>query len=529
MEHPKAKFKEIEEAVDRSLSKARARLLQGVALSSDAKKVSGGPDGSGARCSRCGHLLESGGDRTRRLNTNFDQPVDLKRGYGMCPVCKTGGSPLDEELGLPPGSLTPSLVEGVVQLGIRLPFGQAAELTGRFWKVDVSEATVRRTTEKSGQAYVELQREEAEELETGMAEAPEGPALQQLSVDGAMVPLLHGEWAEVKTLAIGTIEESDLEGEVGAREMSYFSRTAGHQNFARLATVETHRRGTENAREVCAVVDGAEWQQGFIDLHRPDAVRILDWRHAAEYLARAGQAAFGAGTAEASEWLGVQLHQLKHGEPKVVLRSLRDLCRKMEPSGASGDDGAVKTIKGSLEYLEKPRGQIRYAEFRAKGRPIGSGAVESANKLVVEARLKGSGMHWAREHVNPMVALRTVVCSGRWQEVWPEINQRLREQAPMVSKKHRPEKDPKNLSSQRGESNGESSIAPHESAVGSTNEPSSPPRPLNRATGLKAKPARNSKSPANRPRRPAPDHPWRRMTVGRNPSPTPTPRLSAKF
>ena len=184
------------------------------------------------------------------------------------PRLQDGGAPLDEELGLPPGSLTPSLVEGVVQLGIRLPFGQAAELTGRFWKVDVSEATVRRTTEKSGQAYVELQREEAEELETGMAEAPEGPALQQLSVDGAMVPLLHGEWAEVKTLAIGTMEESDLEGEVGAREMSYFSRTAGHQNFARLATVETHRRGTENAREVRAVVDGAEWQQGFIDLHR---------------------------------------------------------------------------------------------------------------------------------------------------------------------------------------------------------------------------------------------------------------------
>ena len=416
-----------------------------------------------------------------------------------------------------------------MQLGIRLPFGQAAELTGRFWKVDVSEATVRRTTEKSGQAYVELQREEAEELETGMAEAPEGPALQQLSVDGAMVPLLHGEWAEVKTLAIGTIEESDLEGEVRAREMSYFSRTAGHQNFARLATVETHRRGTGNAREVCAVVDGAEWQQGFIGLHRPDAVRILDWCHAAEYLARAGQAAFGAGTAEASEWLGVQLHQLKHGEPKVVLRSLRDLCRKMEPSGASGDDGAVKTIKGSLEYLEKRRGQIRYAEFQAKGYPIGSGAVESANKLVVEARLKGSGMHWAREHVNPMVALRTVVCSGRWQEVWPEISQRLREQAPMVSKKHRPEKDPKNLSSQRGESNGESSIPPLESAVCSTNEPSSLPRPLNRPIGLKAKPARNSKSPANKPRRPTPDHPWRRMTVDRNPSPTPTSRLSAKF
>jgi hypothetical protein len=347
-----------------------------------------------------------------------------------------GFFPLDEELGLLPGSLTPSMVEDLALLGSWAPFGQAAKLVGHFRKVEVSEATARRATEKSGRVYVELQTEEVEGLEAEMREAPSGPGLQQLSVDGAMVPLLHGEWGEVKTLAIGTIEgaiegaidEPVPEGEAHARDLSYFSRMADHQSFGRLAAVETHRRGTETAGKVCAVVDGAEWQQGFIDLHRPDAVRILDWCHGAEHLAKAGQAAFGAGTAAASEWLGVQLHQLKQGEPEEVLRSLRALCRDMAEGQGTGD-GPLKTVKGSLEYLEKRREQIRYAEFRAQGYPIGSGAVESANKLVVEARLKGSGMHWAREHVNPMVALRTVVCSGRWGEVWPQINQRLGEKA----------------------------------------------------------------------------------------------------
>ena len=90
-------------------------------------------------------------------------------------------------------------------------------------------------------------------------------------------------------------------GEVHAGDMT------DHQRFGRLATVETHRRGTETAGTVCAVVDGAEWQQKFIDLHRPDAVRILDWCHAAGHLAQAGQAAYGGGSAEHSEWLGVQL------------------------------------------------------------------------------------------------------------------------------------------------------------------------------------------------------------------------------
>jgi len=44
--------------------------------------------------------------------------------------------------------------------------------------------------------------------------------------------------------------------------------------------------------------------------------------------------------------------------------------------------------------------------------------VESANKLVVEARLKGAGMHWGRQHVNPMLVLGNAVCNQRWPETW---------------------------------------------------------------------------------------------------------------
>jgi hypothetical protein len=59
--------------------------------------------------------------------------------------------------------------------------------------------------------------------------------------------------------------------------------------------------------------------------------------------------------------------------------------------------------------------------LRAQGYPIGSGGVESANKVVVEARLKGSGMHWARATVNPLVALRCRWCNGHWTREWPAI------------------------------------------------------------------------------------------------------------
>ena len=92
------------------------------------------------------------------------------------------------------------------------------------------------------------------------------------------------------------------------------------------------------------------------------------------------------GLALASEWLGRQLHELKHGEPERLLENLRELGREL------GEGAALKIVKTSLEYLEKRREQIRYAQFQAAGYPIGSGAVESANKLVVEQRLKGDAL-----------------------------------------------------------------------------------------------------------------------------------------
>lgn len=63
---------------------------------------------------------------------------------------------------------------------------------------------------------------------------------------------------------------------------------------------------------------------------------------------------------------------------------------------------------------------MQYPQIRQQGWPIGSGMVESANKNIVEARLKGTGMHWERKHVNPMLALRNAVCNDRWQEMWQQ-------------------------------------------------------------------------------------------------------------
>lgn len=342
-----------------------------------------------------------------------------------------GFSPLDRVLSLSERAFSPFLVEAMARLGTAMPFERVPEVLSFFTGVEISEETARRVTERAGAVLQEMEEAEVAELERDPRLGTVGPPVQQVSADGAMVHLAKEGWVEVKTLAIGKIEVT-LGGEVHAKEVSYFSRLDTAEEFRRLAKVELCRRGTFLAERVCVVIDGAEWLQKFVDWHVPKAVRILDFPHAAEHVNLAAQAVFGPGTAEASEWLGKWLHELRHGDPDRVLAALRDL-----PTYDSTDPmAAAKTRDEVVSYLEKRRAQISYAGFAADGYPIGSGMVESANKLVVEVRLKGSGMHWARPNVNPMLALRTAVCSGRWTQLWPHIWQgfcaprRKRRQAP---------------------------------------------------------------------------------------------------
>jgi hypothetical protein len=216
-----------------------------------------------------------------------------------------------------------------------------------------------------------------------------------------MVPLVGGVWAEVKTLAVGTVCAGPPPGAPPhCTDLSYFSRLAAAETFTRLALVETHRRGLTTAGTVVAVTDGSAWLQGCIDYHRPDAVRILDFPHAVEHLTAAAQATFGADTPRARTWVAEHAHTLKHGDPTQVLLALLDLPVRAAPQ----PEAAAQARRATALYLAARWEAIQYAQFQAAGYPIGDGAIESANKRIPQARLKGSGMRWVRENVNPMLA-----------------------------------------------------------------------------------------------------------------------------
>jgi len=390
-----------------------------------------------------------------------------------------------------------------VQLGVWMPFGKAAQQFRRFRQTDVSRPTAERVTEAAGAAYVAWQTAEVAHIERELPAPPAGPAQLFMSVDGAHIPLVGGDWAEVKTLVLGVVQPpKSVKGEtvIGTTEHSYFSRLTDSDTFQRLALVETQRRGVETAGQVGFVTDGSEWLQKFADHHRADAVRILDFPHAGEHIAAVGQASLGEGSREAQSWLKTQLHELKHTGPGQVVAEVQRLVAA-QPASA---DAATH-----LAYLEKRAAHMQYPTFLAAGWPIGDGAVESGNKLVVEARLKGSGMHWARPHVDPMLALRNIVCSDRWDEAWPQIVSTLRQQ---VQQRHSEQRQ------QRRTARRSATIQPTVPLPSAPPPP--PPAPKPSAPPVQA--------PPDQPWRPPANHPWRRMPVGRARFEPSTRRTDAK-
>jgi len=229
-----------------------------------------------------------------------------------------------------------------------MPFEQAREMLQDLVGMRVSKATARRVTLATGKAALAVCEVEVERLKQEVPQAPAGAEKQALSGDGAMVHLVGGEWVEVKTLALGEVTRNKR-GEVCMQHLSYCSRLCDAASFAEAALVETHRRGLERATEVCAVQDGAQWLQGLVDYHRADAVRILDFAHAAEYINEIGQVVRTAGGRLTVTWLEGVLDRLKHQGPQRVLQPLAWLAARYPSPSIQENIAYLQTLAAAMQ------------------------------------------------------------------------------------------------------------------------------------------------------------------------------------
>src|SRR5260370_22629873 len=195
-EHPKATWAEIEAAVDERINQVRAQVLQDVVQMGESEDWRAILQEERPGCTTCGK-------QKRFLQTMGGEAVKLTRMYGICPTCGVGFFPLDEQLGLLSGGLTPRGEEVLARLSSWMPFEPAREMLQDLLGVQVSKATARRATLATGTAALAVWEAQVERLKQEVPQAPAGADQQAMSGDGAFVQLVGGAVAVAKRLAFG--------------------------------------------------------------------------------------------------------------------------------------------------------------------------------------------------------------------------------------------------------------------------------------------------------------------------------------
>lgn len=364
---------------------------------------------------RCGGTAEFERYRDGTVITTFDQ-IEFRRAYYLCSECRQGTYPLDERLGLCAGALSAALQETVALMGIHLPFEMASDLLERLIQVSISDNGVRESTERIGQERLEEEEALVEAAwDPERFELPSGP--ENLphrlygSIDGTSVRTEEG-WREAKLGSWYTTDgppERSLADEWGlhAEAIEYYGDIKKAEDFGRQVYLTGRQRGAHRVKELVFVADGAQWIWNLVAEHFPNAVQIVDWYHATEYIWGVAHAAYGEGSDMAQEWAAARLDELWYGDFEDVLRAFR---AHVTPDW--DDDPARQAIN----YFQNNRHRMRYPEFRDQGYQIGSGTIESGCKRVIGARLKQAGMTWTVDGARQVIKARAMHLSGQWDE-----------------------------------------------------------------------------------------------------------------
>lgn len=156
----------------------------------------------------------------------------------------------------------------------------------------------------------------------------------------------------------------------------------------------------------------------------PGAKHILDYYHVCDYLWDAA-CALGKTEVERDAWVGVLKGLLRKGKASLVETILREDVQGISKRGP-GTKAKREALEAARDYIGPRRDMMPYDELLEEGLEIGSGAVESAVRQVVELRFDGPGMRWGGDRPNRMLPLVCARLSGLWSELEEHVERMTR-------------------------------------------------------------------------------------------------------
>lgn len=348
----------------------------------------------------------------------------LERGYYHCRHCHRGHFPWDALLRLSPQGLTPAAQEVTALAGIGESFAKAAGRTLRkLAGIRLCESTVQRTTQTSGARLEELQR-------AGVAFATPRPwqwnrdaagrtcAYVSIDATGILMQGPDGAKADGRMVNVGMVfnpQPREADAEALSRPCDGVRYLAGLYTLEELGTQlrrQAAQVGMDAADQWIALSDAGNGLEHFFDVYFPRAVKILDFRHASEHLTvlAKGLRPGAAGEKLLSAWC----HTLKHAGGARLLTILGRLDRGKMTAEVQAEHAEVLTYFGNHVH------RMDYPTYLRNGWQIGSGAIESGCKTVVNQRLCLGGMRWGEDGSDSVAHLRALYRSDedQWDAFW---------------------------------------------------------------------------------------------------------------
>jgi hypothetical protein len=242
-----------------------------------------------------------------------------------------------------------------------------------------------------------------------------------IETDGSMVntreinKITKSSWHENKLGMVYSSDHVSIAGKmcINGKERTrykidskeYTSCMGGVDDFRKLLFACALNNGYGSYTETILVSDGAAWIRKLKEELFPDAQQILDYYHLSEKIWTFSKLYFNNNKELYSIWANTMCD---YAFDSKYSQLLDDVLEK---------EYNKQIVKDKLStYIENNISNIDYALYRTKGYAIGSGSIEGANKNVIQARLKLSGMRWNLESAQNLSTLRAKAKSTKWFE-----------------------------------------------------------------------------------------------------------------
>jgi len=284
-------------------------------------------------------------------------------------------------------------------------FEEASELLKMIRGIDINAKQIERICHIYGRKIEQKNEGQIKNKDVKEYSKSAKETIHYAMMDGGMFLTRTDGWKEVKLGRVfsqnNNIQISKDRGLV--TESDYVCHLGSHTDF--IGKFQFYIKDLPNPVFIC---DGAKWIWNYIDDYHPDSVQILDYFHGCEHLYDFSKIYFS--TDRRKEWENEQIELINNDGIGQVIENLE----KLEILENEKKDESKRLL---IQYFKRNQKRMMYKTFRDKGLLIGSGAIESAIRCVLQQRMKLSGQRWTKEGFQEVANLRTVHKSKQWDTV----------------------------------------------------------------------------------------------------------------